>query len=142
MANFKLVIGLKGGKCVQKEIKDQHAQVLIGKKIGDLVKGEEIGLSGYEFMITGGSDYCGFPMRKDVVGLTRKRVLAVRGTIGLTGWRSYKKRGKVLHYRLGKGIRYRKTVCGNAVNDKTVQINLKAVKEGVEPIIHEPSKKE
>ena len=119
MAEFKLVIGLKSGKCVQKEAKDAAAKKLIGMKIGDKVKGEDVGLDGYEFEITGGSDYCGFPMRKDVQGAARKKILAVVG-IGLK--------------KKGKGVRQRKTVCGNTIHAKTSQVNLKVLKEGKEKL--------
>jgi len=115
MAEFKLVIGLKSGKCVQKEVKEAQAKPLVGKKIGDKVSGDEIGFAGYEFELTGGSDYCGFPMRKDVQGPARKRILAIVG-VGLK--------------KKGNGVRQRKTVAGNTVHLKTSQINLKVLKEG------------
>jgi len=119
MAEFKLVIGFKDGKCVQREAKEDTAKVLVGKKIGDKINGDDIGLAGYEFELTGGSDYCGFPMRKDVQGSARKRILAVKG-IGLK--------------KKGKGVRQRKTVCGNTVHAKISQVNLKVLKEGKEKL--------
>ncbi len=120
MVSFKVVIGTKDGKCVQKELQEPEAKALLGKKIGDTIKGDTIGLAGYEFQLTGGSDYCGFPMRKDVDGFARKRILAVQG-IGL------KKRGP--------GIRTRKTVCGNTVHPKISQVNLKVTTAGKEPLV-------
>ena len=80
MVNFKVVIGTKEGKCVQKDIQEPESKIFLDKKIGDTINGDEIGLNGYEFMLMGGSDYCGFPMRKDVEGFSRKRILAVCGT--------------------------------------------------------------
>lgn len=142
MVAFKLVIGLKDGKCVQKGLQDPQASILLGKKIGDTVAGDAIGLEGYEFKLTGGSDFCGFPMRPDVQGFNRKRILSIAGTIGVRGYYHKKKSGKVITKKIGKGIKIRKTVCGNTVNDKTTQINLKVLKEGAQPIVHEPSKKE
>lgn len=116
MAEFKLVIGdPKSGKSFQREVKDQDAAVFLGKKIKDTIKGEVIGLQGYEFEITGGSDASGFPMRYDVEGVARKRILAIGG-VGLK--------------KKDKGIRQRKTVCGNTVHDKITQINLKVLKAG------------
>jgi small subunit ribosomal protein S6e len=120
MVSFKVVIGTKGGKCLQKDIQEPEAKTLLGKKIGDAIHGDSIGLSGYEFQITGGSDYCGFPMRKDVDGLARKRILAVEG-IGLK--------------KENKGVRQRKTVCGNTIHPKIAQVNLKVTKEGKEPFV-------
>lgn len=142
MVAFKLVIGLKDGKCVQKGLQEPQASVLLGKKIGDTVAGDAIGLEGYEFQLTGGSDFCGFPMRPDVQGFNRKRILTIAGSIGVRGYYHKKKSGKVITKKIGKGVKIRKTVCGNTVNDKTTQINLKVLKEGAQPIVHEPSKKE
>ena len=48
---------------------------LVEKKIGDTFNGALIGLPGYEFKITGGSDRGGIPMRKDVHGPMKKRIL-------------------------------------------------------------------
>ena len=119
MVSFKVVIGTKDGKSVQKEIQEPEARTLLGKKIGDAINGENLGFTGYEFQITGGSDYCGFPMRKDVEGFARKRILAVEG-IGLRKTR--------------KGMRLRKTVCGNTVHPKIAQVNLKVTKAGKESL--------
>lgn len=127
MANFKVVIGLKNGKSFQKEIKDNEAEFLIGRKIDDKVSGEELGYEGYEFVIKGGSDFCGVPMRKDVQGQARKKILSTGGV----GFRS-----------LGKGQRLKKSVCGNTVTPTTAQINLKVTKEGAKPLIEEAPKEE
>jgi small subunit ribosomal protein S6e len=78
MAEFKVVIAdKKTGKCLQKELKGESANGLLGKKIGDVIRGELLDLTGYEFKITGGSDYCRFPMRSDVSGTGRKKILLV-----------------------------------------------------------------
>ncbi|MBN1644456.1 30S ribosomal protein S6e [Candidatus Woesearchaeota archaeon] len=119
MVTFKLVIGTKGGKCLQKEVPEPDSKGFLGKKIGEAIKGELIGLTGYEFLITGGSDYAGFPMRKDITGPGRKRILAIQG-IGLKSKR--------------KGQRQRKTVCGNTIHNNISQINLKVTKEGPAPL--------
>lgn len=126
MATFKLVIGTKDGKCVQKDLAEGVSNLLFGKKIGDKVSGDSLGFAGYEFLVTGGSDYCGFPMRKDVEGVGRRRILAVEG-IGLK--------------KEAKGIRVRKTVCGNTVHPKIVQVNLKVLQTGKEPIVGTPGEK-
>ncbi|MEK6959934.1 MAG: 30S ribosomal protein S6e [Nanoarchaeota archaeon] len=126
MATFKLVIGTKEGKSYQKELNEEQSGTLVGRRIGDTVSGDEVGLAGYEFEITGGSDYCGFPMRKDAQGPARKKILAVSG-VGLK--------------KVAKGLRYRKTVAGNTVHDKTAQVNLKVLKAGNEPLTHQPTKK-
>ena len=126
MVSLKLVIGTKQGKCLQKEVPEEQGKNFLGKKIGDKISGDAIGFAGYEFQITGGSDYCGFPMRKDVEGFSRKRILAVSG-VGLK--------------KEAKGIRQRKTVCGNTIHPKIVQVNVKVLTDGKEPLVF-PEKKE
>lgn len=117
MAEFKVNIGSKDGKTHKVEFKDDDAKIFIGKKIGDTIKLSDF--SGYEFEIVGGSDYCGFPMRKDVMGPARKRIL-IAGGIGLRSKR--------------KGMRIRKTVAGNTIYEQTAQINLKVLKAGKKPL--------
>jgi small subunit ribosomal protein S6e len=115
MAEFKLVLGLKDGKSVQRVLQEPDSNTLVGMKIGDKLKGDKVGMAGYEFEISGGSDNCGFPMRKDLTGSGRKKVLITRGK----GMR-----------KKGKGLRKRVTVCGNTIHDQISQVNLKVVKVG------------
>ena len=115
MASFKLNIAdAKTGKCYKKEVKDQQASPFIGLKISESIKGEGFDMPGYEFVLTGGSDYCGFPMRRGILG-TRKKI-SLLGGVGFKG--------------VAKGIKKRKTVCGHKVNGQIVQINLKVTKQG------------
>ncbi len=124
---LKLVISdPKSGLSIQKEVADEALKGFLGLKIGDSVKGELVDLHGYEFVLTGGSDYCGFPMRLDVPGVGRKKILAYHG-VGI-------KKGL-------KGMLQRKTVCGNTVHSKIAQINVKVVKQGTSAIFDEVSKK-
>ncbi len=119
MASFKLCIAYpKSGKCYQKEIKDAEAQPFIGLNVGDKMNGDAFGMSGYEFLITGGSDYCGFPMRHGILGM-RKKIYSYGGV----GFR-----------KLKKGEKLRKTVCGHKIHGKIVQINLKILQEGAKKI--------
>jgi len=115
MASFKLTIAdPKTGKCYQKEVKDAEASQFMGLNIDEAAKGDAFGMAGYEFTITGGSDYCGFPMRHGILGI-RKKIHSLGG-VGFRG--------------LGKGEKMRKTVCGHKIHEKIVQINLKITKEG------------
>jgi small subunit ribosomal protein S6e len=118
---FKVNIGdPKSGKTVQKVVSGKEAEAFLKHKVGDKISGDAIGFAGYEFEITGGSDFCGFPMRRDVRGTARKKVLIVSG-VGLR------------HNVPGRKIR--KTVAGNTVYSKTAQINLKVLKQGAQPLI-------
>lgn len=125
--DMKINIADKSGKCVKKELKDEQASVFYNKKIGDKVNGELIDMPGYEFEISGGSDYCGFPMRKDVNGILRKGILT---TTGLGN--NYNR----------KGMRLRRTVAGNTIYNRTSQLNLKVIKHGPEPFIKEAKAEE
>tara|TARA_Y100000310_G_scaffold234905_1_gene237927 strand:+ start:2979 stop:3545 length:567 start_codon:yes stop_codon:yes gene_type:complete len=118
--NMKLVIANKKGQAKQVEV--ESASSLMGKKIGEKVSGDGLGLEGYEFEIRGGSDVSGFPMRRDVQGTGRKRILVVKGT--------------GIHNKI-KGNRVRKTVAGNTVSATTAQVNLFIVKAGKEDVFVE-----
>ncbi|MBI5881360.1 hypothetical protein HZB90_04475 [archaeon] len=136
MAEFKLVLSdPKTGKSIQREAKENVARSLIGKKIKETIKGELIDLPGYEFVITGGSDNAGFPMRSDISGSMRKRITAVKG-IGVTN-KLRKPNPKKKGWRKMKGMRLKKTVAGDTVYDKTAQINMKVTKHGRDPIFGE-----
>lgn len=131
---MKFVMGSKDGRTVQKEIDAATAKQLYGKKLGDTIKGDAFGFAGYEFLITGGSDDCGFPMRADVGGFARRKLLFVEG-IGMR--------------KTEGGVRHRKTVCGQVISPKIVQLNLKVTVAGKEPLAPpkegekaEPDKKE
>ena len=87
-----------------------------GMKIGELIKSGIIGFPNYEFQITGGSDNSGFPMRKDVHGPVKKRLLLAKRGIG------YKP--------VKKGEKKRKTVRGNEISSDITLINLKVIKYG------------
>src|SRR3990167_9116128 len=115
MASFKLCISDPStGKTFQREVKDSAARPLIGLNIGETLKGDSIEMNGYELQITGGSDYCGFPMRKGILGMRKK--LVIYGGVGFGG--------------AGKGIKKKKKVCGHKIHDKISQINLKVTKSG------------
>ena len=120
MASFKLCISDPStGRTFQKEVKDSMANPFLGLNIGEQVKGDAMELSGYEFQITGGSDYCGFPMRKGILGQRKK--ITILGGIGFKG--------------AGKGIKRRKTVCGHKIHERISQINLKVTKPGAKKLV-------
>ncbi len=115
MAEYVLTINAKDGKSYKKEVSGPEADNILNKKINEKVKGDSLGLKGYELKITGGSDKQGFPIRVDVAAGTRKRPLVVEGV------------GAKLKE---KGTKQRKTVRGNLIDDNLKQINLKVEKEG------------
>lgn len=115
-SNMFVINNPKTGKSYKKE---GDCQIFMGKKLGDKVDGSGIGMKGYEFEITGGSDAQGFPMRKDILKLGRKKPLMVSG-VGAKP--------------KGKGIKQRRTVHGNSVDETINQLNLKVTKVGKDAI--------
>ena len=104
----KIIINdVKSGKSYQKEA---DTELFSGKKIGDKLNGDLIGIKDYELEITGGSDTAGFPLSKSFEGNVRKKILINKG-----------KR---------KGAKSRKNVRGNLMGDFMAQINMKVAKYG------------
>lgn len=114
MAKLKLIVSHSDGKSQIVEIEGTRAQPLVGKRIGESLDGAIAGLSGSTLQITGGSDKDGFPMRADVHGGVKARVMLSRG-VGFNP----KERGE----------RRRKLVRGNVITDDIVQVNLKVAQE-------------
>ncbi len=115
MTELKIVISEKG-KSYAKTLTNDESNLLLGKKIRDKVEGSHFGFKGYEFEVTGGSDKEGFPMRRDVEGIGRRKIFLTKGTVGT---------------RINKkGLRLRKSIAGNTVSQLTSQVNLKVLQSG------------
>ncbi len=111
MVEFKAVISNpKDGKTYQSTVTGHHANSLIGKCIGDEFDGIFVSLPGYKLVLTGGSDKDGVPMRRDLPGQQRKKIL-ISKSIGFKPKRH--------------GERRRKTMRGNTVAPDLSQINMK-----------------
>ncbi len=110
---FKINISHKG-KTFQIET---ESEVIVGKKIGEKIKGGDIAsnLEGYELEITGTSDISGIPGFKGLEGIEYHRKLLKYGP-GMKDKR--------------KGIRLRKTLRGEEISLKTIQVNTNVIKEG------------
>ncbi len=120
MAEFKAVIAdSKSGKTYKRDITGQFANALVGRKLGEEIDGLFVGLPGYKLAITGGSDKDGFPMRGDVPGPRRRRIL-LSGGVGFHSPRN--------------GMRKKKTVRGNTISPDTLQLNLKITVRGPKSI--------
>ena len=117
---FKLVISDPESKtAIQYELDDAKTNALIGKNVGDIIEGDVIGLPGYKLKITGGSDTSGFPIRSDVHGSGKKRIL-IRGPPGFKPER--------------KGIAKRKTVRGRELSSAISQVNMRVEEKGSTPL--------
>ncbi len=91
---------------------EKDVPILIGKKIGEQFDGSALGLNGFVLQITGGSDKDGFPMRLDLQGTARKKVLLASGP----GYNPKR-----------KGVKRRKYVRGNTISEDIAQVNCKIV---------------
>ena len=109
MTNFKLTVSDIKGKSVTKELKDSDVNPLLGLQIGNETDAVIVGLKG-KLKITGGSDKSGVPMRQDIHGAARKRVLLTKG-IGLQDTEI--------------GQRVRKLMRGNTISEEIYQLNCK-----------------
>ena len=123
MANFKITISDTKGKSIIKELKESDANPLLGLVVGQETDASLVGLEG-KIKITGGSDKSGIPMRSDLLGGMRKRVLIAKG-VGMQDTE--------------KGLRKRKLLRGNTISEEIYQINTKF--DG-EIKVEEPKKEE
>ena len=113
---FKAIIAdPKNGKSYHTMIGGHQANSLIGKKIGEEIDGIFVDLPGYKLKITGGSDKTGTPMRRDIPGGRKKKVLVTKGV-------GFKPKDK--------GVRRRKMFRGNAISQDISQLNLQVTKRG------------
>jgi small subunit ribosomal protein S6e len=103
----------KTGRAYSK--KTEEAGAFLNRKIGDTVKLDTLGMDGYAAQITGGSDKTGTPMRFDLSGTARKRVLLA---------------GAPCFHPERKGQRKRTSVRGNVVADDIHQLNVKVTQYG------------
>jgi small subunit ribosomal protein S6e len=113
------------------ELEDARMAPLVGRRIGEVIDGTVADLAGYRLQLTGGTDKDGIPMRPDVHGGVKARVV-------LSGGVGYKPKNK--------GERKRVVVRGNTVTTDTTFLNFKIVekpkrqkKKKAEPKPEEPA---
>ena len=128
---MKINLSEKTGKTYFKNLEKGHDKTLIGKRLGETIKLDSLGLQGYEAIITGGSDNAGFPMRSGLLGAGRKRIFTYVG-VGFSGRDRWEK--------TQKGLRMKVAVAGQKISATTTQVNLKILKEGAQ--VFEDAKKE
>lgn len=105
----------KTGKNYQAEVPSDKEYEIVGKKIGEKIDGSIIGAAGYKLELRGGSDGSGFPMRTDMDGPNRKKVLITES--------------KGFHSKR-KGEKKRRYVMGNTYSPSIVQVNTKIIEYG------------
>ena len=100
------------GKSQRVEIEDAQLRPLVGTRIGMTIDGAIAGMQGYKLKLTGGTDKDGIPMRPDVHGSAKARIV-------LSGCVGYKP--------TDKGMQKRKIVRGNTVSQETTFLNFAVV---------------
>lgn len=120
MVDFKAIVNdVKTGKSYNVTVSGHHANSLIGKSIGEVVDGIFVGLPGYKIKITGGSDGNGTPMRSDLPGTKRVKLLLSDS--------------KGFHEKY-RGQRKRTAIRGSTVSAEIVQINMAVAEYGPKSI--------
>ena len=120
MAEFKTVIADPKSKMTHKKVlSEDKSNALVGKSIGEEIDGIFVELPGYKLKITGGSDKSGVPMRGDLDGNQRRKIL-MKGSVGFNPVRD--------------GQRKRKLVRGRTLSGDISQINLKVIDYGPKSI--------
>lgn len=99
-------------KAWQLTLDEVRSSKLVGLRYGEEFDGSLVDLPGFRLKITGGSDSSGFPMRPDLPGPAKKKVLLSEGP----GFNPRE-----------RGERRRKMVRGNVITEDFVQINTKIV---------------
>ncbi|HQD25411.1 MULTISPECIES: 30S ribosomal protein S6e [Methanoculleus] len=120
MVDFKIILSDPAtGRSYKIDATGPAAGALIGKRIGDEIDGGIFGLAGYTIRLTGGSDKTGIPVRRDLPGPARRKLLLSEG-IGF--------------HPVMEGERRRKSVRGNEISADLVQINAVVVNTGAKPL--------
>lgn len=120
MVEFKTIVNdVKTGKSYNITVSGHHANSLDEKNIGEVVDGIFVGLPGYKLKITGGSDGNGTPMRSDLPGKKRRKLLL---SDGLGFHENY------------HGERKRTAVRGSQISQEIVQINMAVTEYGPKSI--------
>jgi small subunit ribosomal protein S6e len=116
-----LNIGTDDGTTYKLILEGEKRVPLYGLNVGEEFEGEilDMGIDGYTFKITGGSDDTGTPMRREIRGSGRKRLL-LKGGVGFVP--------------KAKGERKRKLVRGAEIQDDISQLNIRVVAEGSTPL--------
>jgi small subunit ribosomal protein S6e len=119
MAKFKVIVSdPQTGTSKVIEVEEARAVPFLGKKIGETMDGAIIDMPATKLQIMGGSDNDGVPMKPNVHGGVRRKVVLSNG-IGFNAKRD--------------GERRRKAVRGNTITDEIVQINIKIIEQPNKP---------
>ncbi|MBD3397502.1 30S ribosomal protein S6e [Candidatus Micrarchaeota archaeon] len=117
---MKLVVSdPKTGRTVQIDIPEEKRTLIVGKRIGQEIAGDDFGLAGYTLKLTGGSDDSGFPMKSTISGARKIRSLVSAGP-GFNPKR--------------KGQRKKKMLRGDTYSLEVTQVNSSVLKPGAQSL--------
>jgi small subunit ribosomal protein S6e len=120
MAKFKVIVSdPETGTSRAVELEEARAVPFVGRKIGESLDGAVVDLPAHKLRIMGGSDRDGVPMKPNVHGGGRRKVV-LSGGVGFNS----KHRGQ----------RRRKTVRGDVITDEIAQINTKIIEKPKKPL--------
>jgi len=114
VAKFKIVVSDSSGKAQTAELDGAKAHPLLGRSLNEVIDGGLLGVAGKKLRITGGTDKDGIPMRGDVQGGGKKRVI-------LTSRPGFNPKES--------GERRRKMVRGRVITEDTYLLNMQVVEE-------------
>lgn len=107
------------GRTFHLKLPRDSLRYFVGRRIGEEVPGDPIGLPGYAFMITGGTDRDGFPMHPSLPTPGKKKLL-LSSPPGFHPTREGERRAKLVR--------------GSIISEATRQINLKVSRRGEKPL--------
>ena len=96
------------------ELEDERLNPIIGRRIGEVIDGSIADLAGHKLKFTGGTDKDGIPMRPDVHGSAKSRIV-------LSGGVGYKPKKR--------GERKRIVIRGNTISAETTFLNFMIVEK-------------
>jgi small subunit ribosomal protein S6e len=115
MPKFKVIVSEpKKSKVQTVELEGTAAQPLIGRELGEIIEGNILNISGQKLKVTGGTDKNGIPMRIDIQGGGKKRVI-LSGGVGFNPKK--------------KGERKRKLVRGRMITEETYELNMVVIEK-------------
>jgi small subunit ribosomal protein S6e len=119
MAKFKVIVSdPETGTSKVVELEEARAVPFVGRKIGESLDGAVVDLPAHKLQIMGGSDRDGVPMRPNVHGGGRRKVV-LSGGVGFNPKHP--------------GQRRRKTLRGDVITDDIAQINTKIIEKPKKP---------
>jgi len=123
-----MVVSIRAEKRAQTvQLTPQQFSLIVGRRIGETFDGSAFGFKGVDLKVTGGTDVDGFPMRPDVSGQRKARILLTEGIGFHPREKPPSKSKKKRNRRRVKGMRKSVIVRGNMIGEEISQVNVVTV---------------